>query len=105
MSGSTISRPKGLYPVVLISHPNCCARARHVNVLFCTSQRQSRHPYPYEVMLNTTDGLDLGKLLRRLDPLDHRVELALNRRGHVGLERRLAIRFKLRELLRLFATD
>jgi len=29
-----------------------------VNVLFCTSQRQSRQPYPYEVMLNGSDGLN-----------------------------------------------
>ena len=49
---------KGLHPVVLISHPDRCARAKHVNVLFCTSQRQSRQPYPYEVMLNSADGLN-----------------------------------------------
>jgi mRNA-degrading endonuclease toxin of MazEF toxin-antitoxin module len=41
----------GEHPVVLISHPDICARSAVVNVLFCTSQRQSRRPYPHEVML------------------------------------------------------
>jgi len=27
---------KGLHPVVLISHPDRCARAQVLNVLFCT---------------------------------------------------------------------
>jgi hypothetical protein len=35
---------KGEHPVVLISHPDDCARAEVINVLFCTSQRQSRKP-------------------------------------------------------------
>jgi mRNA-degrading endonuclease toxin of MazEF toxin-antitoxin module len=37
---------KGEHPVVIISHPDRCARTALVNVLFCTSQRQSRKPYP-----------------------------------------------------------
>ena len=44
--------------MVIISHPDRCARAALVNILFCTSQRQSRQPYPYEVMLNGADGMD-----------------------------------------------
>ena len=48
----------GEHPVVLISHPDICARAAVVNVLFCTSQRQSRQIRPYEVMLNGADGMD-----------------------------------------------
>ncbi len=36
----------GEHPVVLISHPDICARAKVVNVLYCTSQRQGRRPYP-----------------------------------------------------------
>ena len=32
----------GEHPVVLISHPDICARAKVVNVLVCTSQCQSR---------------------------------------------------------------
>ncbi len=27
----------GPHPCVLISHPDRCAKAKHVNVLFCTS--------------------------------------------------------------------
>ena len=42
---------KGEHSVILISHPDVCARAWFVNVLYCTSQRQSRPPKPYEVML------------------------------------------------------
>ena len=34
----------GEHPVVLISHPDFCARAKVINVLFCTSQRQNRPP-------------------------------------------------------------
>ena len=49
---------RGPHSVVLISHPDLCARAKHVNVLYCTSQRQSRQPYPFEVMLDTEDGFD-----------------------------------------------
>ena len=48
---------KGEHPVVLISHPDRCARAV-VNVLFCTSQRQRRMPHPYEVLLNGADDVD-----------------------------------------------
>ncbi len=46
----------GEHPVVLISHPDICARAKVVNVLFCTSQRQSRQPHPHEVLLNGAAG-------------------------------------------------
>src|SRR6266478_5633043 len=48
----------GEHPVVLISHPDICARAKVVNVLLCTSQRQSLKPYPHEVLLNGIDGMD-----------------------------------------------
>jgi mRNA-degrading endonuclease toxin of MazEF toxin-antitoxin module len=91
--------------VVLISPPDRCARAKAVNVLFCTSQRQSRLPYPYEVMLDTEDGLNWESfcdcsLLYAVpsDALTHH-------RGHVSLERRRAIRAKLRDLFRLASMD
>ena len=45
---------RGEHPAVLVSHPDRCARAAVVNVLYCTSQRQSRAPHPYEVLLNGT---------------------------------------------------
>jgi mRNA-degrading endonuclease toxin of MazEF toxin-antitoxin module len=96
---------KGLHPVVLISHPDICARAKHVNVLFCTSQRQSRKPYPYEVVLNTADGLSWETLSDCSIMYVVESSLLLNKRGHVTLERRIAIRTKLRDFFRLFATD
>ena len=49
---------RGEHSVVLISHPDRCARAETDNVLYCTSQRQSRKPHPYEVMLDTADGFE-----------------------------------------------
>ena|SRR5437867_10838128 len=49
---------RGEHPAVLVSHPDRCARASIVNVLYCTSQRQSRKPYENEVVLNSADGLD-----------------------------------------------
>jgi mRNA-degrading endonuclease toxin of MazEF toxin-antitoxin module len=96
---------KGPHPVVLISHPDRCARAKHVNVLFCTSQRQGRQPYAYEVMLATEDGLNWETFcdcsIMWVVPSD----LLTHQHGHVSLERRLAIRLKLREFFRLSATD
>jgi mRNA-degrading endonuclease toxin of MazEF toxin-antitoxin module len=96
---------KGPHPVVLISHPDLCARAKHLNVLFCTSQRQGRKPYPYEVMLDRADGLDWETFADC--SILYLVESGrlLNQCGHVGLERRREIRTKLREFLRLSATD
>jgi mRNA-degrading endonuclease toxin of MazEF toxin-antitoxin module len=96
---------KGEHPVVIISHPDRCARAAVVNVLFCTSQRQSRRPYPYEVMLNGVDGLDWETFCDCSIIYAVKSDLLFNRRGHVSLERRRAIRGKLRDVFRLAATD
>ena len=95
----------GLHPAVLISHPDRCARAQVLNVLFCTSQRQSRNPYPFEVMLDTEDGLNWEtfcdcSILWSID-----APLLITKRGHVTLARRRAIREKVRDMLRLSATD
>ena len=95
---------KGEHPVVLISHPDFCARAV-VNVLFCTSQRQGREPKPYEVLLNGEDGMDWEtfcdcSILWSIE----RAGLS-NQRGQVTLERRRLLRAKVRDLLRLMATD
>ena len=49
---------KGEHPVVIISPPSRASHAKFVNVLFCTSQRQSRQPHPFEVMLDSADGMD-----------------------------------------------
>ncbi len=96
---------KGEHPVVIISHPDRCARAALVNVLFCTSQRQSRQPYPYEVMLNGADGMDWETFCDCSIMYAVKSELLSNRRGHVTLERRRALRAKLRDLFRLAALD
>jgi mRNA-degrading endonuclease toxin of MazEF toxin-antitoxin module len=96
---------KGEHPVVTISHPDRCARAALVNVLFCTSQRQSRKPYPYEVMLNGADGMDWETFCDCSIMYAVKSDLLFNRRGQVTLERRRAIRAKLRDLFRLAATD
>jgi len=50
--------PVGEHPVVIISSPERAAGAKLVNVLYCTTQRQSRPPGPDEVLLNSADGLD-----------------------------------------------
>ena len=96
---------QGLHPAVLISHPDRCARGATINVLYCTSQRQSRKAYPFEVMLDTEDGLNWEtfcdcSILWSVD-----VTRLKTRRGHVTLERRRALRRLVRELLCLSATD
>ena len=95
---------KGEHPVVLVSHPDLCARAV-VNVLFCTSQRQSRAAKPFEVMLNGADGMDWETFC------DCSILYAVSsaglfgKRGQVTLERRRAIRAMLRDMFRLSAMD
>ena len=81
----------GEHPVVLISHPDICAKAKVVNVLFCTSQRQSRRPYPSEVMLNSADGLDWETLVK-CDLIDAaRKDQLKEKRGMVSPARRRQI--------------
>lgn len=96
---------KGEHPVVLISHPDFCERAAVINVLFCTSQRQSRKPYFYEVMLNSADGLDWETFCDCSTMYAVKSDLLFDRRGQVSLERRKTIRVKLREVFRLMAAD
>jgi hypothetical protein len=95
---------KGLHPVVLISHPDRCARAQVLNVLFCTSQRQSRQPHPFEV-LDREDGLSWETLCDCSILWSIDAPLLLIKRGTVTLARRRAIREKVRDMLRLSATD
>ena len=96
---------KGVHPCVLISHPDRCALADVVNVLYCTSQKQNRQPYPFEVVLDTEDGLNWETFCDCT--LLWSVERAklFQQRGHVSLERRRDLRSKVRDLLRLMATD
>lgn len=96
---------KGVHPCVLISHPDRCARAEVVNVLYCTSQRQSRQPYPFEVVLNGEDGFDWETFVDCSLLLSVEKAKLFQPRGRVTLERRRAIRSKVRDLLRLHATD
>src|SRR6267142_2957146 len=96
---------KGLHPVVLVSHPDRCAHSKVVNVLFCTSQRQSRQPYPHEIMLNGSDGLNWATFCDC--SLMYAVLAAdlSNRRGMVTPFRRNAIRDKLRDMFLLSDRD
>jgi hypothetical protein len=56
-------------------------------------------------MLNGADGLDWETFCDCSIMYAVRSDLLLNRRGHVTLERRRAIRGKLRDLFRLAAMD
>lgn len=95
---------KGEHPVVLVTHPDLCARSV-VNVLFCTSQRQSRKPKPYEVMLDSEDGMDWETFCDCSSMYLVPAAALFGKRGEVSLERRRAIRAMLRDLFRLSATD
>ena len=76
----------GEHPVVLISHPDICTRAKVVNVLFCTSQRQGRQPYPHEVMLNGADGMDWETFCDCATIYAVKSSLLFGKRGHVTLD-------------------
>jgi PemK-like, MazF-like toxin of type II toxin-antitoxin system len=95
---------KGEHPVVLISHDDFCAQSI-VNVLYCTSQRQSRQAKPYEVMLDTADGLDWETFCDCSMLWSVPSGSLFGKRGAVTLERRRAIRGKVRDVFRLSAMD
>ena len=96
---------KGEHPVVLISHPDRCARGALINVLFCTSQRQNRVPHPYEVALNGADGMDWETFCDCSILYTIPSAKLFGHCDRVSLERRGQIRAKLVALLRLNATD
>jgi mRNA-degrading endonuclease toxin of MazEF toxin-antitoxin module len=95
----------GEHPVVLISHPDICARSAVVNVLFYTSQRQSRRPYPHEVMLNGEDGMDWETFCDCSCLYAVKSADVFGKRGRVTLERRRQIRANIRSVFLLSATD
>ena len=95
---------KGEHPAILISHPDFCARAV-VNVLFCTSQRQSRLAKPFEVLLDQSDGMDWETFCDCSVMYAVPIAGLFGKRGLVGLERRRAIRTVLRDMFRLGASD
>jgi hypothetical protein len=96
---------RGEHSCVLISHPDSAARAKMVNVLYCTSQRQSRMPYEEEVLLDAADGFDWETFVNCSQMWLVESKDLFGYRGMVTLERRNAIRGKLRDLFRLSATD
>jgi mRNA-degrading endonuclease toxin of MazEF toxin-antitoxin module len=96
---------KGEHPCVIISHPAIAGRAKKVNVLYCTSQRQNRGPHPEEVMLDQADGLDWETFVNcSTFWLVESADL-FGQRGKVTHERRNQIRDKLRDTFRLSARD
>ena len=95
----------GEHPAILISHPDICARSAVVNVLFCTSQRQSRKPHHHEVMLDIEDGMDWASFCDCSCLYAVKSADLFGQRGRVTLERRRAIREKVRELFLLMDTD
>ena len=95
----------GEHPVVLISHPDICARSAVVDVLFCTSQRQSRRPYPNEILLDTEDGMDWETFCDCSCLYAVKSAGLFGRRGHVTLERRRQIRARIRDIFLLMAND
>jgi hypothetical protein len=96
---------QGEHSVVLISHPDRCARAAMVNVLFCTSQRQSREAHPDEVMLDMADGFDWETFCDCSLMYSIPSAALFGKRGRVSLERRRAIRERIRDLFLLMETD
>jgi mRNA-degrading endonuclease toxin of MazEF toxin-antitoxin module len=96
---------RGEHPCVIISHPDIAARSEFVNILYCTSQRQSRTPKPIEVLLDTADGLDWGTFVNCSAMWLVESKDLFGKRGMVTLERRNAIRDKLRDIYRLAARD
>lgn len=95
---------KGEHSVVLISHPDLCERS-FVNVLYCTSQRQSLPPKSFEVMLNGEDGFDWETFCDCSIIYAVPGAALFGKRGKVSLERRREIRSKIRDVFRLLATD
>jgi mRNA-degrading endonuclease toxin of MazEF toxin-antitoxin module len=96
---------RGAHPAVIISPNAIAAGSEVVNVLYCTSQRQSRLPKIMEVLLDQEDGLDWETFVYcdvifsfRRDQLKARPQP-----GSVSKERRRQIRRKLVDIFGLLA--
>ena len=74
-------------------------------MLFCTSQRQSRPPKADEVLLDKADGLDWETFVVCSQIWLVESSSLHGYRGQVSLERRNAIRDKIRDIYRLAARD
>jgi hypothetical protein len=95
----------GAHPCVLISHPDIAARAKWVNILYCTSQRQSRPLRPYEVLLNGADGRDWETFCDCSILFIAESARLYNKMGTGTLPRRNQIRNKIRDSFLLAARD
>jgi hypothetical protein len=95
----------GDHPCVLVSHPDLCAGASRINILYCTSQRQSRGPKPHEIALDESDGLDWQTFVDCSILFVADSSKLFNHRGEVGWNRRNAIRDKIRDMFLLAARD
>jgi mRNA-degrading endonuclease toxin of MazEF toxin-antitoxin module len=95
---------RGEHPCVVLTRSDLGGR-EFVNVLYCTSQRQSRPPKPYEVLLNGADGMDWETFVDCSAIWLVESDKLFGQRGTVTLERRNAIRDKLRDVFRLAARD
>src|SRR5213592_2980403 len=88
--------PVGEHPVVIISNADRASRAKLVNVLYCTTQRQSRPPGLDEVLLNSADGLDWETFCRcdhifsverdRLKPRSKPAKVSPDRRRQISVK-------------------
>ena len=87
----------GVHPCVLISHPDAY-RSRFINVLYCTSQRQSRLITEIEVLLDVEDGFNWQTFCNCSIFWSIERRDLLRRRGHVTIERRRAIQEKIRAI-------
>jgi mRNA-degrading endonuclease toxin of MazEF toxin-antitoxin module len=96
---------KGEHSCVVVSPPDIAAHSKRVNVLFCTSQRQSRRPYPEEVMLDRADGFDWETFVNCSEIWLVKSADLIGQRGTVTHARRVQIRTKVRDIFRLMATD
>ena len=95
----------GDHPCVIVSNPDISSRAKYVNVLFCTSQRQIRKLYPFEVLLNGADGMDWETFCDCSMMVLVESAKLFGKRGRVTHERRNQIRDKVRDIFRLAARD
>jgi len=95
---------KGPHPVVLICAPGLL-RAGRGERAYCTSQKQHRGPKPFEVMLDTEDGLNWETFCDCSILWSVPTAGLSGKRGRVTLERRRAIRSKIRYVFLLNSTD
>jgi len=95
---------RGEHPCVILTRTDLCGRP-WVNILYCTSQRQGRQPKLTEVLLDQADGLDWETFVECSQVWLVPAADLFDKRGHITLDRRNAIRDKIRDIFRLSARD